>query len=75
MPPPRGVLLVLVFLVLTSSSFSMCWTFSCTSSMTKTRLGVWRMPVWRPTSLRITPLALSRAAALAVFSSGVPNTV
>ncbi|OLT29421.1 hypothetical protein BJF83_11905 [Nocardiopsis sp. CNR-923] len=58
-----------------ASSSSMCWAFSCTSSTTKVRLGVCRIPVWRPTSLRITPLALSRAAEVPAFSSGVPNTV
>src|SRR5699024_537133 len=58
-----------------ASNCSMCCAFSCTSSSTKVRVGVWRTPVCRPTSLRITPLALSSAAAVDAFSSGSPNTV
>jgi len=37
--------------------------------------GVCRIPIWRPTSDRISPVALLRAAAVAASSSSDPYTV
>ena len=50
----------------------MCWAPSGRVSRTKVSEGVCRSPVWRPTSVRISPVALASAAAVSACSSAVP---